>query len=176
LFAVLLAGGACFTIWRFFQGNGALPNAIYSLAALGFAAWFAWFAVHDSALGRRMSAASDGAFPFYLGCAVMLGLSSFAGYLCVHGFSDGPGANFQSLPFPLVQSRGASGHVLGIHHLPRVARHRTSAFHSAGHALQVQTRQKMENSRPADVKYLVETVAYQDIQAPTRKSSTRDPQ
>jgi hypothetical protein len=99
LFAVLLAGGACFTIWRFFQGNGALPNAIYSLAALGFAAWFAWFAVHDSALGRRMSAASDGAFPFYLGCAVMLGLSSFAGYLCVHGFLTDQAPTFSRYRF-----------------------------------------------------------------------------
>ena len=85
-FAMLLAGGACLTIWHFSQGGVPLSNAIYSLAALGFAAWLVWFAVHGSALGRRASAACGGAFRFYLGCAVMLGLSVFAGYLCVHGF------------------------------------------------------------------------------------------
>jgi hypothetical protein len=33
-----------------------------------------------------MYAAVGSTFRFYLGCAVMLGLSAFAGYLCVHGY------------------------------------------------------------------------------------------
>lgn len=85
-FAMLLAGGAGFTVWHFSQGSAPLSNAMYSLAALVFAAWLAWFAVHDSALGRRVLAACGDAFRFYFGCTVMLGLSLFAGYLCVHGF------------------------------------------------------------------------------------------
>lgn len=86
LFAALLAGGACLTIWRFFQGSVPLSNALYSLVALGLAAWVAWYAVYDSAFGRRMFAAVGESFRFYMACAVMLGLSFFAGYLCVHGF------------------------------------------------------------------------------------------
>ena len=86
LFAALLAGGACLTIWRFLQGIAPLSNALYSLGALGLAGWFAWFAVYDSAHGRWMFSAVGDACRFYLGCAVMLGLSVFIGYLCIHGF------------------------------------------------------------------------------------------
>ena len=86
LFAALLAGGACLTIWRFFQGSVPLSNVLYSLVAFGVAVWLVWFAVYGSAFGKRVFAAVGGAFRFYLGCALMLGLSAFAGYLCVHGF------------------------------------------------------------------------------------------
>ena len=73
-------------MWRFFQGSVPLSNAVYSLVALGLAAWVAWYAVYDSAFGRRMFAAVGESFRFYMACVVMLGLSFFAGYLCVHGF------------------------------------------------------------------------------------------
>jgi hypothetical protein len=86
LFAALLAGGACLTLWLFLQGSVPFSNALFSLVAFGLAVWFAWFAVYDSALGRWMFAAVGGAVRFYLGCAVMLGLSVLIGYLCVHGF------------------------------------------------------------------------------------------
>jgi len=86
LFAALLAGGACLTIWRFFQGSVPLSNALYSLVAVGLAVWLAWFAVYDSELGKRVFAAVGDVSRFYLGCALMLGLSVFVGYLCVHGF------------------------------------------------------------------------------------------
>src|SRR3546814_2661002 len=57
LFAALLAGGGCLTIWRFSQGTVPLSNALYSLVALAVAVWVAWYAVYDSAFGRRMFAA-----------------------------------------------------------------------------------------------------------------------
>jgi hypothetical protein len=85
-FAALLAGGGCFTIWRFFQGGAPLSNALYSLLALGLAVWVAWFAVHNSAYGRRMFAVAGDTFRFYMACALMLVLSFFMGYLCVYGF------------------------------------------------------------------------------------------
>lgn len=86
LFAALLAGGACLTVWRFLQGSAPLSNALYGLVTVGLAVWLAWYAVHDSALGKWVSAAVGAAFRFYFGCALMLGLSVFVGYLCVHGF------------------------------------------------------------------------------------------
>ena len=86
LFAALLAGGACLTVWRFFQGSVPLSNALYGLVAAGLAAWLAWYAVYDSALGKRVFAAVGPAFRFYFGCALMLGVSVSDGYLCVYGF------------------------------------------------------------------------------------------
>lgn len=85
-FAALLTGGACLTIWRYFQGSVPLSNALYGLVAFGLAVWAAWYAVYDSAFGKRMFAAVGEPFRFYMACAVMLVLSFFVGYLCVHGF------------------------------------------------------------------------------------------
>ena len=85
-FAALLAGGGCLTIWRFSQGTVPLSNALYSLVALALAVWVAWYAVYDSAFGKRMFAAVGEPFRFYMACAVMLVLSFFAAYLCVQGF------------------------------------------------------------------------------------------
>jgi len=99
LFAALLAGGACLTIWRFSQGGVPLSNALYSLGAIGLAVWLAWFGVYDSAYGKRLVAAAGDSFRFYLGCAIMLGLSVFVGYLCVYGFLTGQAPTFSRHSF-----------------------------------------------------------------------------
>ena len=53
-FAAFLAGGACLTIWRFFQGNIPLSNALYSVIALGVAAWVAWLGIYGAAMSSRV--------------------------------------------------------------------------------------------------------------------------